>query len=49
MFLDRQNFAGSWGRDFVGNCFVPLQCTTSLNVRGGRKFVGKGSQENPRT
>ena len=26
MFVDCQNFAGSWGRNFVGNWFVALQC-----------------------
>ena len=28
MFVGYQNFAGSWGRNFVGNWFVALQCKT---------------------
>ena len=28
MFVDCQKFAGLWGRNFVGNWFVALQCKT---------------------
>ena len=39
MFVECQNFAGSYGFNLVGNWFVALQCKTIfitlLNVRGG--------------
>ena len=44
MFVDCQNPAGLWGRNFVGNWFVALQCktihyfvtqTTLLNISVG--------------
>ena len=52
MFLDCQNFAGSCGRNFVGNWLVSLQCLAIhyFNKRlQGHKFVGKGTERNPRT
>ena len=30
LFVNCQNFAGSWGRYFVCNCFEALQCFTLL-------------------
>ena len=41
MFDNCQNFAGSWGRNFVGNWFVALitgQLITLLNFRGDVNF-----------
>ena len=53
MFVDCQNFAGSWGWNFVGNWFIALQCKTIFKYLVkhllGRKFVGKGNPRNPRT
>ena len=46
MFVDCQNFAGSWGGLFIGNLFVALnarQSTDLLKHLWGRKFVGKGT------
>ena len=46
LFTDCQNFVGSWGQNFVGNCFVPLQCKRInyfVKILWGRKFMGKGN------
>ena len=51
-FEDCQNFAGSWGRNFLGNWFEALQCRTIhyfVKHSWGRKFVDKGKPKNPRT
>ena len=50
--MDCQNFAVSWGRNFVGNWFEALQSKTihySVKCSWGRKFMGKGTPRNPRT
>ena len=46
------NFAGSWGRNFVGNWFVALQDMTIhyfVKPSWGHKFRGRCNQRNPRT
>ena len=43
MFMDCQNVAGLWGRHFVGNWFVALQCKTFhyfVRCPWGCKYVG---------
>ena len=52
MFVHCQNFAGSWGSNFVGNWFLALQCKMIhyfLKCFWGLKFLGKGTPPNPRT
>ena len=50
MFVDCQNFAASWGRNF--DWFVALQYRSIhffVKRRWGRKFVGGGNPQNQRT
>ena len=52
MFVDCQNFAGSWGRHFVSNWFEAFLCKTIyyfFQRSWGGKFVDEGDQRNPRT
>ena len=50
--MDCQNLFVLWGRNFIGNWFVALQCKTiHYFVKGswGCDFMGKGNLRNPQT
>ena len=53
MFVDYQNFVGSWGRNFVGTSLLPYsagQFIILLYVCGDKYFMGiKGSPYTPQT
>ena len=50
MLVDGQSFGGSWGRNFIINWFVAIQCKTIdcfIKHSWGLKLIGKGCPQNP--